>query len=159
MKPLVQAFARFVAFRFFAYYLLTFAVLLTGNYAFYWIMPASFWVSYTEVRVADTSLADGIIQFRSERNIRRESNLGGLDVLFCDLNGDGEFGHFSSAPWRGDSTNPTDGKEISGPWAYQGAVPAPGTGCLLRAAVTIRLPYGITKQLEPVYSDDFTITQ
>lgn len=145
--------------RFVAYYLVAFAVLFSGTYSFYWIAPASFWVTYSEVRLANASLADRIIEFRSVRNIRQESNLGGLDVLFCDLNSDGEYGHFSSAPWRGDSTNPTDGKEISGPWAYQGAVPTPGTSCHLRAAVTLRLPFGITKQLEPVYSQDFTVTE
>lgn len=143
--------------RFVTYYVIAFVLVLVGTYSFYWIMPGSFWASYDKILVADASLEHGVLEFRSVRNVRREANLSGVDVLFCDLDRDGEFGHFSGVPWRGDATQPNDGPAPTGPWAYAGRTPAPGTGCYLRAVVTLHLPFGIAKQLEPVYADPFTI--
>lgn len=135
-------------------YLAAFALFLSLSYAFYAFAPLSFWASYRSVDIADTSIADGAIGFRSFRDVRRKSNLGGTDVLYCDLNGDGEFGHFSSQTWRSDSVAPTDGAELTGAWAYRAPTPGPGVACYLRSVPAVRLPYLITRQMDPLYTDE-----
>lgn len=138
-------------------YLVAFLVVLTGTYIFYLVMPTSFWVTYHDVVIEDADASDGKIEMRSIRTITRPIDLGGLDILFCDLNGDGEYGHASSAPWNSGVAVPNDGPRPTGPWSYSAALPAPGTSCYTRSIVSLRLPFLITRKLEPIESPPFII--
>lgn len=127
-------------------YLVAFLVVLT-----------SFWVTYHDVVIEDADASDGKIEMRSIRTITRTIDLGGLDILFCDLNGDGEYGHLSSAPWSSDRAMPNEGPRPTGPWSYTARLPAPGTPCFMRSIVSVRLPFLITRKLEPIQSRPFII--
>lgn len=138
-------------------YLVAFLVILSGMYLFCSAMPTGFWATYHEIVIEDADASDERILLRSIRTVARASDLGGLDVLFCDLDKDGEFGHYSSQPWQSDDVRPTAGSMRTGPWSYAGRLPAPGTSCFMRSVITLRLPFGITRQLPAVYSDPFLI--
>ncbi|WP_306049157.1 hypothetical protein [Oceaniradius stylonematis] len=139
-------------------YFIAFLLFLTLQYGYYRLMPANHWAEYHAVVYDGVKPNSGRLQFRSDRTLHRTVNIGGNDHLWCDADKDGEFGHFSSWPWRSDQAPPRD-RHLTAPWAYLGELPWPGVSCYMRSVVSVELPYGITKPLPPVISLPFIIPE
>ncbi len=134
------------------------ALVFLFHVAYLLLTPPSYWFTYHAIKPAQDVFQIGEpLKFLSFADFHKKTDVRWNDVLRCNFDMD-QFGYlfFSEYTSQADSWGPFKSATTPRPWAYNERIPQAPTTCFVDSTITVKLPYGITKQQE-IFSPEFRI--
>ncbi|MEM6913998.1 MAG: hypothetical protein AAF511_08470 [Pseudomonadota bacterium] len=121
------------------------------------IAPSSYWFRYDAIRPEKQAFQIGEpLQMVSERSIRHRHNIGFVDTLYCDIDGDDlGYGYISEQS----ATIPQVEPHSLGtrPWRYGAPGPGKPASCVIRSTQFVEHGFGIRSYAPEIRTEPFRI--
>ena len=109
---------------------------------------------FAVVPYKDVFMAGETLQFLSDRVVYKESELEWRDILYCDMNNDGQFG-YKDTYTSGDTAKPHPRRPLEQieTWDFNGKKITVDAICFLKSITALQLPYGIEKKTNTLFAE------
>ena len=142
-------------------YVAALVALVALEFSYYRFMPITHFIKYESVHLVGHARFGYPLTFISNSFSRAGVTLVWRDLLFCQLPGDyeAEFILISYQPFERVVSKTADIGHSRKPWQYHAETGPVGSTCFLEYGPTLKLKYGIRRQVEAARTETFLIGQ